>query len=500
MGSDFFLEMPVTLSPSIPDPSTQTGLFLPAFFLNDEGVIEHASHAACQRLQSASSELLGREIPSVLPWMAEGWAWPPPQGRVEGCVSGKEGLFRFCLERMTSGSGVMSPVAWWFQWSCEGVSSIGAGPFAEWASDIRPLLSGGLAHDFNNVLNIVVGFTQLAQKEGQSSRRRRYLDNVLEAAERASELVHQLISFSRDETWTMFPLSLRPLMKGIGTMMHNALDDAINLQVSFDVSEARILGNPSALYALFQQLSNRANQLREPSSGGTLHLSFDLPLVLPGPLRNKGRFLHVCCKDGFADSHGGVSGWLMSTTYAPKGNGWDLSVMDHIVRQHQGFFRPVSLKDQTGTAFHFYFPLMKAEDHIPPGQSPKGSPWRILIVDDERSLLELFHESLTQAGFDVVSFDSSRQALAYFQEHGEEVDLLMTDLVMPDLSGWAFIQEVRKQSDSLPILICSGFLQPKDVEKIKTLRVDEVLQKPVLLPTLLGILSNTLRAPKARNR
>jgi len=361
-------------------------------------------------------------------------------------------------------------------------------------------LAGGIAHDFNNVLNIVSGFTGLALRSIQNDYARRCLFNVLEASDRASDLVKQLLSFTQRESQLFMPVSMRPLIKGILKLIRSALPDSIQINFLMDEGNFQVFGNPSLLHQFFLNLATNAMRAMSPQ-GGTFLVEVDLIEVIKnGNLSDKiaeGRYVHI----QISDTGVGMDPEIADRAFEPfftthnetGGTGLGLSVVAEIVKKHSGYIE-MNSEIGKGTIFQVYFPEFSVgieEEEPDIAASSEGA--NILLVDDERILVEVISEGLRAYGFNVTPFSDSEEALKAFSEDPEYYDLILTDFMMPKASGLELGSRVLEIRPDIPVVLCTGYLEKEEEDIAMEMGIKKVLRKPILIKTLVKEIKVFLR-------
>jgi PAS domain S-box-containing protein len=366
-------------------------------------------------------------------------------------------------------------------------------------------LAGGIAHDFNNILGIITGFTELALLDSnEKAAEMRPLKEVLKAAERAKELVKQILAFSRMSEQEAKPLQVGLIVKEVMQMLRASLPSTIDINLNV-ASKTVILGDPTQIHQVLMNLcTNAAHAMRD--KGGVLEVSLtDVRLgresIPPHSDLKPGPYVKLAVKDTGCGIDPSIVDRIFDPFFTTKeqgiGTGLGLSVVHGIVRNHGGVIEVESFP-RIGTTFQVFLPAMERAQGVATadaGPLPRG--WeRILVVDDEPALAIATKQRLESLGYEVVYRTNSIEALEIFrlQLMSKPFDLVVTDMTMPYLTGVELAQELLRLQQSLPILLCTGFSEKLNNENAESLGIAAVLAKPVSLRELAGLIRKALDA------
>ncbi|MFO0983629.1 MAG: ATP-binding protein [Planctomycetota bacterium] len=370
-------------------------------------------------------------------------------------------------------------------------------------------LAGGIAHDFNNILTVIMGFSEMAQdgvpKDGIAAEN---LRQVLLAGTRAKKLVQQILAFSRQQEEARAPLRLGGLLREAQTLLRAALPTTIEMDLCVGTEDPLVLADPTQIQQLLLNLcSNAGYAMRE--RGGCLTLRLEPvavteefaahhPPLRPGP--------HV--RLAVSDTGCGIPPELLDRIFDPffttkpvgEGTGLGLSVAHGIVAAHEGVITVASEMDK-GTTFEVHLPVMRDEQVAPdsvPGDL-QGSG-RVLFVDDEPMLVAWGEQILTRLGYDVVAVNDPVHALELFRATPERFDIVITDQVMPRMTGEALARELLQTRPEIPIVLYTGFIRTMTPERARRLGIRACLTKPVVMAELAVTLRQILTQAAARDR
>jgi PAS domain S-box-containing protein len=350
-------------------------------------------------------------------------------------------------------------------------------------------LASGIAHDFNNLLNIIAGDADLiGVRLPQTSPAQDHLRDLLAATQRATELVRQILTFSRQTPYQRRPVALHTIVEEVRHLLRASLPSTIEFRQFTDGSPAVILADPTQIHQVLLNLCTNAEQAMR-ASGGVLDLSLrtvDIDADVAGahpPLR-PGPHVQLTIRDtghGMSpDVQARIFDPFFTTKPAGEGTGLGLAVTHGIVTGHGGAIAVESAPGR-GTRVDLYFP--RCDDLAAP-PSPQPAPLRghgehLLLVDDEAALVRLWTVALTDLGYRVTAHTNSRAALDAFRDTPDAFDLVITDQTMPQLTGAALAYELLRLRPRLPIILCTGQLPGGAGARPVPLGIRATLLKPV---------------------
>ncbi|MGC8493063.1 MAG: response regulator [Syntrophobacteraceae bacterium] len=365
-------------------------------------------------------------------------------------------------------------------------------------------LAGGVAHDFNNILGIIMGYAELSRMETEEgSSLADNLREVLNASERAKELVKQILTFSRMSEQCTLPLQLGTTVKEAMKILRPSLPSTIEIKTEVS-SKSAVLADPTQIHQVLMNLcTNAAHAMRE--RGGVLEVILEDILIGDDLVRSRegiqpGPGVKLTVKD----TGEGIDPAILDSIFDPffttkglgEGTGLGLSVVHGIVKGHGGSIDVESTIGE-GTTFTVIIPASQVEDE--PVEKEVASPLpggseHILVVDDEPMLANVLLQMLTKLGYDVVFQTSGLQALEACRTQSKEkpFDLVITDMTMPHLTGADLVIELSKLRSGTPVILMTGFSEKIDAEKAKKLGVQGFLMKPVELKDLAHLVRKVL--------
>ncbi|MBK8001634.1 MAG: PAS domain S-box protein [Verrucomicrobia bacterium] len=350
-------------------------------------------------------------------------------------------------------------------------------------------LSGGIAHDFNNILGAIFGNVHLASLDLQPSHpASNSLGEIQKAANRARDLVRQILAFSRQQPKTRQNIALGPVVQEAAGLLRASLPAGIELVKTLDPKAPNVFADATQIHQIILNLCTNAwHAIGE--GPGRIEIQLQ-PVEIKGedsaPAPELHRGVYACLS--VIDSGHGMDASTLERIFEPffttkdpgRGTGLGLSVVHGIVQSHDGVIRVSSQRGQ-GTSFHLYFPAAGAEsvESTPTKRSlRKGLGERILYLDDEKPLVDLAVKMLRRLAYDADGYTHPDAALEAFKSNPAFYQLIITDLHMPGLSGIEFIQAVRKLHPTVPIILSSGHLTDDIVTRVRNMGVTRVLHKP----------------------
>ncbi|WP_051309715.1 hybrid sensor histidine kinase/response regulator [Desulfogranum japonicum] len=360
-------------------------------------------------------------------------------------------------------------------------------------------LAAGIAHDFNNLLSAILGYAELAhQRHEPDAQALRYIEQIMVAGNKASDLVHQILAFSRKEKKKRSAILLAPLMHEAMELLRASTPATVNIVEDLEDTDKLILADAGQLHQVFINLYTNAFHAMEEYGGGTLHITMRCVHEQNEEDGATGEYFKITV----ADTGPGISPDVMNRMYEPyfttkghaKGTGLGLCVVHGIVEGHKGRIYVQSDAEQ-GTVFTLFFPVanekLEAEQRRETDTLVGGNE-SIMLVDDEKMIVEYIRTFLSQLGYQVMSFHDGKQALQAFEQGPEDFDIIVTDLTMPVMSGMDLAEKVLKIRKDMPIVLCSGYSSPLSPERASNLGIREFLIKPISLYQLAPVLRRIL--------
>jgi PAS domain S-box-containing protein len=367
-------------------------------------------------------------------------------------------------------------------------------------------LAGGIAHDFNNMLGAVMGFTEMAIDDNTPGNRAvdHALKNVMEAASRGSDLVKQILAFSRKSHQEIVPLKLTPLVKETVKLLKAIIPSTVDIEVKAKSASDTVLADPSQMQQVVMNLCTNAAFAMREKGGGRLTISirdaFGSHSRLPADLEPR-PYVLLSIKDTGAGMGSDIVKKIFEPFFTTKepgqGTGMGLAVAYGIVKSLHGDIT-VESEPGKGTIFNVFIPQTEPSVQsyeVAQGEIPHGTG-RILFVDDEESLVESGRTTLRRLGYKVVGVTDSQDALSLFLDDPGRFDVVITDHTMATMSGLDLAKELVKVKPDIPIILCTGYSDNVSPQIAKEAGIKEFLMKPLTKRELAEAVRRALDADK----
>ena len=369
-------------------------------------------------------------------------------------------------------------------------------------------LAGGVAHDFNNILSIILGNAELAVDDlGANHPAISRIKEIRTASLRAKGVIQHLLNFSRKTEVARGILNMARLLEESMTLLRSTIPSNIELRASVREENCHISADSNQIHQVIMNLCTNACQAMM-ETGGTIEIALQQVCVEDGhwhAVRSlpPGDYLELAIRDNGP----GIPEPLMERIFDPyfttkevgQGTGLGLSVVQGIVQGHNGFIHVQSRQGQ-GSAFLILFPSALPADHRPDidaGDEPATRGVEsVLVVDDESGVAEVLRQFLRRLGYQVDVETDPVMAAGLFS--GEPVyDLLITDMTMPKMTGLDLVGEIRRRGDGLPVIICTGHSPLMDDPRVSELDITAFAMKPVGFSDLSKLVRDALDRDKA---
>jgi PAS domain S-box-containing protein len=369
-------------------------------------------------------------------------------------------------------------------------------------------LAAGIAHDFNNILTAILGNAKLALSDLPTGHRaQENLEEINKAAPRATKVVRQILSFSRQEPAKREAIKICGVVEDAIKLLRVGLRANVLLETSIASGMPAIMADSTQVHQIVMNLvTNAADAIGD--NQGILKIQLDAVAVDPTMALSlaglqPGTHIRLSISDngcGMDESTVRRVFEPFFTTKAPgQGTGLGLSVVHGIVRNHGGAVAIQSVLGQ-GTTFQIFFPV--AAETAAPGQRAagvevsRGNGENILYVDDEEPLVFLVTQLLERWGYEVTGCTDPRKALELFQANPGGFDAVLSDLAMPGMSGTELARELLQIRPDIPILISTGYIRPGDNEQVRSLGLPDLILKPDTIDELGRMLQNVFEKRK----
>ena len=365
-------------------------------------------------------------------------------------------------------------------------------------------LAGGIAHDFNNLLTAILGFSDLLQEElPQEGTARESLEYIMLAGNRAKDLVRQILTFSRQTRQERQPLEIHLIVKEALKLLRASIPPVIEIRQ--DIAKCGlILADLTEIHQIVMNLCTNAYQAMH-ELGGTLEVVLKPVVVSPDLALQYPRLSETdCIRLTVRDTGIGMDKATRSRIFEPffttkavgEGTGMGLAVVHGIVQNLNGAI-VVDSEPGKGSVFAVYLPQLtvaKALASLPANESYRGGSERILLVDDEEPVAEFGRLALEQLGYQITARTGSVEALKLFQAAPDRFDLVITDLMMPNLNGFDLAKGILSLRPHLPIILLTGFSEIVTTEYARKIGFRELVMKPVVKSEIARVVRQVLDA------
>ncbi len=355
-------------------------------------------------------------------------------------------------------------------------------------------LAGGIAHDFNNILTPLLLHTEMSLLElSDDSSVSNHLKEVKTAGHRAANLVKQILEFSRKSEPERIHLQFNLICKEVIKFIKSSLPANIVVEQNLQ-DTSYVLADPVQMHQVILNLCTNAAHAMKEEARGILEINLT-KIKLAGreipshPELKPGNYLKL----SVSDSGHGMTDDIQQLIFDPffttkgreEGTGLGLSVVHGIVTSHGGAIT-VESSPGKGSVFSVYLPVLEKYSATEAAENllaPTGSE-RILFVDDEAVLVEASKELLTKLGYDVIDCTDPHECLGIFKKNPNSIDLIVTDITMPGMTGIDLVKEIYKIRPNIPVIIISGLIDDRTEMDIRSLGIKKVVFKPITMSNL----------------
>jgi CheY-like chemotaxis protein/anti-sigma regulatory factor (Ser/Thr protein kinase) len=360
-------------------------------------------------------------------------------------------------------------------------------------------LAGGIAHDFNNILSPIILHTDMVLEDIPVASPIRFnLEEIRSASIRAKELTKQILTFSRQTEQERIPIIIRPIIKETLKLLRYSFPSTIEIRQTVETTGGAVLADQTQIQRILMNLcTNAAYAMRE--KGGVLEVGLACVYLssadtIHNPNLEPGHYMKLTVRDTGPGIEGGVKDRIFEPYYTTKekgeGTGMGLAVVHGIVKSYDGAIT-VDSEPGKGTVFQVFLPKIEGQITSEPKgalQLPVGTE-RILIIDDEQSILEVMQQMLERLGYTVYARSDSAEALEAFRENSDGFDLVITDYTMPEMTGADLAKAILGIRQDVPMILCTGFSEQIDEDKSKSIGIRAFVMKPIIM----GEMAKTIR-------
>jgi PAS domain S-box-containing protein len=363
-------------------------------------------------------------------------------------------------------------------------------------------MAGGIAHDFSSILTAILGYGEMARNAApEAGVMRRYVSNVLAAANRAKALVDQILTYSRTTRGKHSVVNPRVAVQETLSLVRASLPINVELKAQLSATRTTVIADPTQIHQLVMNLCTNAVQAMR--SGGTLSVALDTvdapqDSEMSHGLLAAGHYVRLSVRDAGCGMEPDVLEHIFEpffTTKEPgRGTGLGLALVHGIVSELGGAI-DVASQAGAGSAFHLYLPR---SDEVAIGSMEtalslaKGAGERVLLVEDEKPLMLLAEEMLAALGYEPAGFTKPSDALDEFRADPSRFDVVVLDYLMPEMTGTELTKHLRTLRADIPIILVSGYEGPVLLQHAFSAGIEHVITKPLALQQLADTMAHAL--------
>lgn len=366
-------------------------------------------------------------------------------------------------------------------------------------------LAGGIAHDFNNQLTAIMGCADMLRRDLKgNSDQAAYVEIILQASRRSADMANQLLAFARKGRFRSVVVNIHDVVREVTGLLERSIDKSIEIRRALKAETPTVMGDPGQLQsALLNVAINACDAMPEGGAMtfSTRNVSLDEARCKQLPYKVKpGKYVEITvCDTGVGmddDTLKRVFEPFFTTKREGHGTGMGLAAAYGTVKNHAGVIEVESVLGM-GSEFRIFLPESPGEAHVklphdrgePP---PAARPAAILVVDDEPLVRDAAVKVLRSLGHHPVGCGSGKEALAYFRKSWREVDLVILDLIMPEMSGYSTFHAIRKIDPDAKVVLISGYSLNNEAQELLEMGAVSFVQKPFQIAALAAKLNESL--------
>lgn len=369
-------------------------------------------------------------------------------------------------------------------------------------------LAGGIAHDFNNQLTGIIGYSELLKESlTNDPELTEFVDYILTATKRSSEITAQLLAYARKGKYTSKAINVHSILDEVTDLLKHTLDRRITIKTDFTENNLQIQGDATQLQNMFLNLAINARDAM-PQGG---KLSFTTSIIDAGQIKSSsefqprpGKYVQVTV----SDTGTGIDKETQKKIFEPffttkekgKGTGMGLAAAYGTVKNHKGYIKIESELDK-GTSFQIYLPEIDKEaeqnvtvDIVDKADVKLYGQGSILVVDDDELICDTLSKGLGKLGYKTDVTYNGLDAIDYYRKNWMNIDLVILDMVMPMLNGKDTFFELKKINQNVKVVISSGFTSDTDVQTLLQEGAKKFIQKPYNISTVSSVVYDIINA------
>ncbi|KAA3664868.1 MAG: PAS domain S-box protein [Chloroflexi bacterium] len=365
-------------------------------------------------------------------------------------------------------------------------------------------LAAGIAHDFNNILTVILLYGELLQKSPElTSKQQPKVQTIIKQSQRATELIEQILDFSHQSVLKREALDLLPLVQDMVKMLERTLPENLRLQLNYHEKQFPILADRTRMQQVLMNLCVNARD--SMPNGGSLEIGLASHSIVnnadsPPHLLPPGDWIKLSVEDTGSGIDEDVLPHIFEpffTTKAPgHGNGLGLAQVYGIIKQHDGDI-DVTSQPNAGTQFSIFLPLLHSMHDNPnlPTQKglPRGQGETILIVEDDRMTRQSLVDTLEHLNYTPISAENGRIALDRLDKPDHSIQLILSDVVMPEIGGIALLKILHSRGNTIPIILITGHLLSDELDVSKMKGLHSFISKPPKLEVIAETIQSALK-------
>ncbi len=336
-------------------------------------------------------------------------------------------------------------------------------------------LAGGVAHDFNNQLMSIIGNSMMIQKSENIVKIKEYAERIVHISQSSANLTKKILMFSRKSSNVDKYINMKTVFDNTLTIIESILDKRISIKYKYKASNIWIKGEESQIENVIINLALNSRDALE--SGGAIEIKVEDAeynndkILSHGEVIIPGEYLKISIKDNGE----GMSQETLSRIFEPyfstksktKGTGLGLSVVFGTIKSHSGYIN-VKSKENQGTVFEIFLPAKDRykNEHTRNVIRLNRVGNRIMLVDDDRNVLDIEAELFEDLGYEVEKFSCPKEALTYYEDEWQQIDFIVLDMIMPQMSGRRLYSEIRKINPNIKAIFISGFSLQDNKEQV----------------------------------
>ena len=348
-------------------------------------------------------------------------------------------------------------------------------------------LAGGVAHDFNNILQIMLSGIYNAKRQHDPVVRAKNLEMISDAVDRGANLVQQILTFAQKRDTTFISVDLNSIVRNTTAMVSSTFPKTITISTSFDDALPSIQADQTQMEQIILNLCVNARDAMP--NGGRLFIGSSI--VSPAEIQNRilesqrTEYIHL----SVSDTGHGMDSETINRIFEPffttkargKGTGLGLSVVYGIVKTHHGFVTVHSQVDK-GTTFDVYLPVFSSViengEELSPVLSNPGNGETILVIEDEKYLLNFLTALLQEQNYNVIPSVEGYEAIEIYRTKHQQIDLVVSDIGLPNIDGWDVFLKMKEINPQIKTIVTSGHIDPVFKSKKQEEGICDFLQKP----------------------